>query len=764
MSRPDIRAAVRRARETPGVGWLVRAADRLWWFRVIRRSGLVDADYYAAQLGLRALPADVALAHYVSIGFRRGLSVNPLFDEVTAGGNLPEVFRVPAMYAYLLSDRDSVQVHPLWDAVAYARAHGTDAPVEHAWSTPDTTVRLRHEGVERDVRVSDLRSLATAESRHWRTGRIRLLSSDESAGSEVLLVRPVQNRDRRYALKLAQAARLAERPGVRAVVPLVAPDASQWVIARLIARLHPRVQVRRVAASQPWHAVVRAARRPGDTGVVVVLDPRAEFEDDAVDALVSRARTGAVVAPVQLSHAGTVETAGAARVDPGPAAYPVLREHPPEDLAGWGEDPLDVPMLWGRTFAAPVDAIAVAGASRRGDALAAWSSAMRRRGGRVALLPHVRVVLDEPEYAFRERRGRTPHVTAPAGEPVDRARAEALLKRAGFHVEHWRTQGGDPHPLLRLRDRPEGSQRWAIKICAPPGRRGAVWGDTHFALGLARALRRRGHEVVIDAFGASRRSSSYLDDVSVVIRGPYRIVPPDTGVRIEWIISHPDEITAAEIADFDAVFAASRRWATRASERWGRPIEPLLECTDVDQFHPRGLTRGEDIVFVGTARGIARPSVVAPLQAGIPVKVYGPDWRPFIPASAVVAESIPNIELPARYETASIVLNDQWPAMREAGFIAMRPFDAVAVGARVVSEDVDEIEEIFRGAVVAYRDPAHLVELLRRDPAEIFPPDDEMLRIAEMVRRDHSFDARAATLQHAADRAHRDSPGRTARQ
>jgi hypothetical protein len=314
-------------------------------------------------------------------------------------------------------------------------------------------------------------------------------------------------------------------------------------------------------------------------------------------------------------------------------------------------------------------------------------------------------------------------------------------------------RSGDASPVLRWRRPQSGARRWAIKICAPAGRAGAVWGDTHFARGLANALRRRGHTVVVDAFDARNRPTGYLDDVSIAIRGPYRIDPVPWGVRMQWIISHPDEITRAEVAGFDRVFAASERWADAVSRRWGIPVEPLLEATDTDLFHPTGLPRGEDVVFVGTARGIPRPSVVAPLAAGIPVRVYGPDWRPFIPQSAIAARSLSNERLPERYETASVVLNDQWPAMRREGFIAMRPFDAVAAGGRVISEAVDGIEEIFDGAVVTYRDPAHLVELLRADPGDVFPDDARLAEIAERIRIEHSFDARAAVLDEASGAA-----------
>lgn len=749
-----MRHLVRELRDNRAFGWIVRVADRIWWWRTIRRSMLVDTGFYAAQLGLRSIPADLAILHYVSRGFRRGLSVNPLFDEVTAGGHLPEVFRVPAMYAYLLSDRTTVPIHPLWDAPAFARSVNSDSgALEYVWAHPETEIVLQSGFSERRVSVAELREIGRRDIKLWR--RPDRADSDYSSGQPhaTTLLRVVQKRDRRYGLKLAQAARFAGRDDVSVVLAVVSPDASQWSIARLLSTF-TSVRVLGYRADAAWESMVRRALADHPSDVFVVLDARAEFDDADVDALLASAQGGRAASPVQRSMEGSIATAGAAWIVGHARPYRLLEEHPVEDLAAWGEDEVSVPMLTGRTLAIPTAALhnAIQRAAAGGDSAEAWTDAARREGVQSVVLPRVSVVLEEPEYAFR-RAGRD-QLAQPLSPRSDEPRVRELLAACSFEIEAW-TGPPTSRPTPRLRWTPPApdAQRWAIKICAPPGRAGAVWGDTHFALGLARALRRQGHHVVIDAFGASRRRSAYLDSVSVVIRGPYAIDPPDTGVRIEWIISHPDEIDAREIGRFDHVFAASRRWSAQASRRFGTQIEPLLECTDVDQFHPRGLPRGNDIVFVGTARGVARPSVVAPLAAGVPVKVYGPDWRPFIPVSAVVALTIPNTELPARYETASIVLNDQWPAMREHGFIAMRPFDAVAVGGRVISEDVDEIEELFRGAVVAYRDAEHLVELLRTDPATIFPSEQELHEISAYVREHHSFDARARALMAAVTRS-----------
>ncbi|MFB9645789.1 glycosyltransferase [Microbacterium terregens] len=506
------------------------------------------------------------------------------------------------------------------------------------------------------------------------------------------------------------------------------------------------------ARSSYADVVVRGAERAsGD--VLVAVEPRADLSPADVQALVDLSRSGAAVIPVSLSLDGTVSGMGSAHVG-GDLPYRILAAHPQEDIVGLGDDPIPVPMITGRTFAIPLTSFVEAGGLDRAlvndGELEILSIRLREQVPHLALLvaPQMILVLDEPERAFSRRRARRLSRMYLARRPdASTGRATQMIDAAGFDVEGWDLKPkAEPVPQLRWRSESAHGLRWAIKICAPAGPRGAVWGDTHFARGLANALRRAGQTVVIDAYDARARSTTYLDDVSIVVRGPYRIDPPATGIALEWIISHPDQVSKEELRQFHRVFAASTKWPEKVAREWDIPVIPLLEATDVDLFHPRRLGRTEDIVFVGTARGIARPSVVEPIRAGIPVKVYGPDWRPFIPAASIAATSIPNVDLSRRYETASIVLNDQWPAMRREGFIAMRPFDVVASGGRVISEDVDGIKSIFGDAVAVYGDEHELVELLRTDPSELFPDDQELELIGARIRAEHSFDSRARTL------------------
>ncbi len=683
-----LRAGWRRARSAPLLRTLLSGVDRLWWARTIRRADIVDLDFVAVQTG-RRLSVRSAVRRYVRGGHRRGMSLNPLYLERTVSRQLPDADRVPALYAYLVNDAARLQVSPLWDAPELAARHPESlddpaGPLGFAWR------RARRDGwvmLGGGVRVP------------WREV-MRAVAAAPVAGGPRRSERPLlvcvlgpDETDPDEALALARAAAQAE---LDVDLALSGGPFDETAHGMLLPLVDARVSVRAVPpadADEP-DAAPRSAptafRGPGARlrmpQLLQLLAAAAEAPTDAL----------------WLAPDGTIAAAGA--VWHGGRSVPLLAGHPAEDARRAGAT-IAVPLLRSPARAWP------AGSSPAGS-------------GQV--LTGVTV----------------PGTDRPGAADTD---VDALLRPAGLAVAGWR----DGAPTMKRVIAPGAStipRRWAIKTAAPAGDRGEAWGDTHFARGIAAALQRRGEEAVVDAYPARARATGYLDDVVLVLRGPERIEPPAAGRRLLWIISHPDEITGAEIADFDVVFAASTPWARRASERFGRPVRPLLQCTDSHRFHPTGAERTDEIVFVGTARGIARPVVVEPVRAGIPVRVYGPDWRGYIPAAAIAATGVANERLPAVYERAAVVLNDHWPAMKREGFVSNRLYDVVAAGGRAISDEVEGIADLFHGAVRTFSSPEELISLLRSDLDGLFPDDEQLALISARVRSEDSFDARARAL------------------
>lgn len=681
---------------------------------MISRADVVDVQFVQAQ-GLPAKPR-AAIREYVRGGFRRGISLNPLFTEQLVSSQLSDAGRVPALYAYLVNHPGEIETSVSWDAPAYARVHpeslsAPGGPLGHAWRSA-----LREDGIVlgRDDRRLRVAWRSVAEAAETAAKRARSGDDDEvmafALRNETVVVNRLGPHERDLAATLSAAVELLDTD-TDLIVAIGSQDLATWTEASLLSLWLPNVSTCRDVPG-----ILEEIEQAAPLGAsLVVRGPDAEISAEDLRVLALAAKGGAA-APVWLdSHDGTVAAAGVV-VHAG-AAYPLLTGHPAEDARRL-TPPVVTPGLASETFA--------------------------RRVGAPAF--PVTTVLDTT-------------VRAPwRGETIDATRYDRTAESnvdAFLAPLHMRTTGWGPGgPLLTRAPQPpaivDGETlprlRWALKIVSPPGKPGEAWGDTHFARGIADALRRLGQEVVIDAYDARSRPSSHLDDVILALRGPEPFAPQSGATSLLWIISHPDQITASEIRGFDRVYASSTTWARLGSERFGRHIAPLLQCTDARKFRPAGGPRTDEIVFVGTARGIPRPSVIEPIRAGIPVSVYGPDWRGWIPAHAIKGVGIPNNDLPAVYEHAALVLNDHWPAMRDAGFVSNRLYDVVAAGGRAVSDRVEGIDEIFEGAVATYQTIPELLDLLRKDRAAVFPDEEALSRISQRVRERDSFDARARTL------------------
>lgn len=295
--------------------------------------------------------------------------------------------------------------------------------------------------------------------------------------------------------------------------------------------------------------------------------------------------------------------------------------------------------------------------------------------------------------------------------------------------------------------------RWAVKNPAPAGKEGEIWGDTHFARSLAGALRELGQEVVIDAREAWFRESSHLDDVTLALRGLTSFRPAFGQVNIGWMISHPETMSRAEACSYDRLFVASLSYPDRLRDEWGVMAAPLLQATDPERFNPDRARpdTGHQVLFVGGSRRQYRSVVRHAVSAGANVAIFGSEWEPFVPADLIKAQFMPNEELGAAYRSASLVLNDHWDSMRRDGFVSNRLFDAVASGARVLSDDVPGLEEIFGRSVHVVRSAADVAGVMgHANLDELFGTDDERRGIAERIAKEHCFRARAEQLLEAA--------------
>ena len=562
-------------------------------------------------------------------------------------------------------------------------------------------------------------------------------------------------------------------PPGRSIECLVVDDGSDALASQVLSSLEHRFPGTRVVRPAGSAGCLEADRALTQAhGAVVVLlgcDVRVQ-PGWLAPLLVALERADVLgVQALVVDPSGTVHSAGYAFPADGGAPYDLLQGFPADDAEALATVPMAA--VSGEALATRfADLAAVQGLDpllRSG--LAAADLCLRLgdlRPGHVEVAPGARVT------QLRPRGHRSSGVSAldralfadrwAGREPRDAARlwASCGFEATGFDRGSWEPEVR--RPVARVTESAP-RLRWALKVASPAGERRELWGDTHFARSLARALRGLDQHVVIDHREGFHRPSAHHDDVTLVLRGLEAFRPDPAQVNLAWVISHPELVTGEEAAGFDQVFAASRSWAASASRRWGLDVQPLLQATDPALFHPdRGCPdTGEPVLFVGGSRREFRQMVRDSLAAGLPVSVFGSDWEDFIPAHHIKATHVANHDVGGLYASAGVVLNDHWEDMRREGFLSNRLFDAAASGARVVTDDVTGLDGVFDRSVQVASDPATLTRLVRPESLDIvFGSTADRRAVAARMHREHSFEVRAAQLLTVAERRRRDRPER----
>lgn len=290
--------------------------------------------------------------------------------------------------------------------------------------------------------------------------------------------------------------------------------------------------------------------------------------------------------------------------------------------------------------------------------------------------------------------------------------------------------------------------RWAIKTSAPRGREGESWGDVYFANDLANALRGLGQHVRVDSRNDVFSPDSTHDDVVLVIRGLDYYRPQKGAINLLWVISHPERVCRNEISNFDITFAASLTWPEEIKQKWGLKVLPLLQATNPERFNPSVALpdSGAKVLFIGNSRGVRRQIVLDAIEAKLPLTLIGRGWDKFINRNFVSEEFANNAEIPQLYRKSHFVLNDHWDDMRTHNFISNRLFDAVSAGARVISDKVDGLYELFGNSVQTYDSLVELKEIATEAGKKRFGSDEEIARRASRVGEEQSFTSRAEVL------------------
>jgi GT2 family glycosyltransferase/spore maturation protein CgeB len=282
----------------------------------------------------------------------------------------------------------------------------------------------------------------------------------------------------------------------------------------------------------------------------------------------------------------------------------------------------------------------------------------------------------------------------------------------------------------------------AIK-CAAKFKERHIWGDFHFANSIARSMRKLGYVVRVDCIESWSMGLADTDDVVIVLSGRENYIPHPHQLNFKWIISHPGSVSFNDLTGFDHVFVASEHHAQMLSDVSSVPVEVMLQCTDIEIFNIP--THKDEIgkhapIFVGNSRGVFRQAVRWSAELEHDFDLYGFGWEQFISDTRLKGINIPNDVLSSFYSTSRFTLCDHWEDMKKFGYLSNRAFDVLASGGYLVVDDVTGIGDILPGGFSVFKS--------KEDLAAIFndlkvTPLDERMKLAEWVRENHSFDARA---------------------
>lgn len=252
-----------------------------------------------------------------------------------------------------------------------------------------------------------------------------------------------------------------------------------------------------------------------------------------------------------------------------------------------------------------------------------------------------------------------------------------------------------------------------IDICGamPDDESKKYWGDQHFAVGMKKKFEKLGYKA--NVLPRDRWYDQSRAGYVIVLRGknPYYRPMGDNRKYIMWNISHPDDVTIDEYNSYDYVFFASQKMHDELASKLHVPSGVAQQCVDDSAMvYEEGHDKQYELLFVGNSRHVFRPILKDLIPTEHKLTVYGRHWEKFPVQDYVVSDYMDNSKVGQAYHDAKILLNDHWDDMRENGIISNRIFDALAVGAFIISDDIPEIHELFGDNVVTYHGREDLKE------------------------------------------------------
>ncbi len=273
------------------------------------------------------------------------------------------------------------------------------------------------------------------------------------------------------------------------------------------------------------------------------------------------------------------------------------------------------------------------------------------------------------------------------------------------------------------------------------------WGDYHYGISLARALKNLGCDVEMQFWPNWLESEA---DVLLTLRGLRESseIKGDFNKKVVWIISHPKDVPDVELRLFDVVLTGSLAHSQELEQR-NFNTEVFLQCTDDRFFFPQYKKRStlkNAFVFVGNHRDSRRDLVDRAISANLPLKIWGSYWPEEGSQFCVVKNYFPNEHLGDLYRNSYCTLNDHHDDMISYRYVNNRVFDALACGLPIMSEPNPGMDILnFEGIKAVH--PEETFDNTVDDFVVNYDHFQEAAyNDASIIREKHTFKARARQL------------------
>lgn len=186
---------------------------------------------------------------------------------------------------------------------------------------------------------------------------------------------------------------------------------------------------------------------------------------------------------------------------------------------------------------------------------------------------------------------------------------------------------------------------------------------------------------------------------------------PNAPIKIIWIYSQPELVSARVLKCYDHIFCLSSILQQKIKQM-GFKSQLLVAATSKV---PLRREHKYDIVFVGnrTAHNSGTRKVVEYLeQATYNLKIWGRGWQGVIDDKHYAGSYFDNQRLNELYASSTITLADHSVTMNQYGFVSIRIFDILASGGFCLSDKNAGLRTIFGDSIPQYKNAQQLKELI----------------------------------------------------